>query len=89
MRKLKLDADDLVVETFNPAVLQDVHKGTVRANASDFAGGCTIDYVCTRDESCYWELCQEQPTNDPRQKLCYTPYLECSTRGWTCDYCGG
>jgi hypothetical protein len=87
MRKLKLDTDELVVETFNPAVLQDAHKGTVHANASDFAAGCTIDYACTRDVSCYWELCQEQPTNSPIYRQCYTPYVECSTEGYTCDYC--
>jgi hypothetical protein len=84
MRKLKLDAEDLLVDTFDTVAARDGEEGTVHANSV-----ASIDYACTRDESCYWELCQEQPTNDPRQKLCYTPYLECNTRGWTCDYCGG
>ena len=54
--------------------------GTVQANEN------SIDYACTRDESCYWEVCQEPPTNDPRLRQCYTPYVECSTEGYTCGY---
>ena len=26
-------------------------------------------------------------TGDPRQRICYTPYYECDTRGWTCFIC--
>lgn len=88
MRKLKLKAEELVVETFGTAVRRDGDKGTVHANATnDIDAGCTIYVACTRDESCYYELCQEQPTNDPRQRQCVTPYVECATDGWTCVYC--
>jgi hypothetical protein len=76
MRKLKLEAEELVVESFDPVVFRDVQKGTVRGNASDVYSPCT-EYPC------------EQETNDPRLRLCHTPYLECATVGWTCDYrCG-
>lgn len=76
MRKLKLATEELVVESFDPAVFRDVHRGTVRGNASDVYNPCT-DYRC------------EQETYNPQFRLCHTPYLECATVGWTCDYrCG-
>lgn len=89
MRKLKLEAEDLVVETFDPVSARDGEKGTVHAHATEAYEGCTIDVACTRVGSCPVELCWGQETDDPRQRLCVTPYVECSTHGWTCDYCGG
>lgn len=87
MRKLKLAAEELVVETFAPAVTSDEPKGTVRANATnDIDAGCTIYVACTRDDSCYVEQCWEQPTNSPIYRQCYTPYVECSTEGYTCAF---
>lgn len=89
MRKLNLDTEELVVETFAPAVAGDVHKGTVHANATDAMGGCTFDVPCTREATCLYELCYEPPTNSPIYRQCYTPYVECSTEGYTCDFrCG-
>ena len=69
MRKLKLEAEELVVETFESTVDRDGDKGTVHANWTD-------EWDCQR-------------TNDPRLRECVTPYVECSTQGWTCDWCGG
>lgn len=66
MRKLKLDAEELVVETFDSLRAQDYEKGTVHANA-------TGEWDCP-------------PTNDPRLRQCYTPYVECSTQGYTCAF---
>lgn len=89
MRKLKLETEGLVVESFDPVVFSDGQKGTVHANATEFEPGCTFDEVCTRNVSCHAELCWEQPTNDPRYRQCYTPYVECSTEGYTCNWqCG-
>ncbi|HEU0302083.1 MAG TPA: hypothetical protein VFR37_21690 [Longimicrobium sp.] len=76
MRKLKLAASELVVESFDPVVLRDGQRGTVRAHATE-------PYWCTIDP----ELCGEPYTNDPMQRQCVTPYVECSTEGWTCVYC--
>lgn len=70
MRKLRLSAEELKVESFDPAVARDVHKGTVHANDTDG----------------YGEACWEQPTNDQRLRQCYTPYFECDTVRWTCDF---
>lgn len=89
MRKLKLEADELVVETFNPAMFEVAQKGTVHAHVTDFNVGCSIDGPCTRGNSCYAEECREQRTNSPIYRECYTPYVECGTEGWTCNYCGG
>jgi hypothetical protein len=76
MRKLKLAITELVVESFDAVVPKDGQRGTVRANATE-------PYWCTIDP----ELCQPQHTNDPQQRQCVTPYVECSTEGWTCVYC--
>jgi hypothetical protein len=88
MRKLKLAVEELVVESFDPREEEEGRNGTVHAHATD-AGPCTIYEACTRVDSCPAELCWPQQTNDPRQRLCVTPYVECGTQGWTCDYCGG
>ena len=87
MRKLRLEMEELVVETFDTRSSDDAETGTVHAHATEGIDGCTIDVACTRVGSCPVELCWEQETNDPRQRLCVTPYVECSTEGWTCDYC--
>ena len=71
MRKLKLEAEELVVETFDPVVLHRGSGGTVHANATNnIDDGCTIYVACTRDESCYWELCAPVPSEDPRVRQC-------------------
>jgi hypothetical protein len=87
MRKLKLEAEDLVVETFDTVAARDGDNGTVHGFATEPVDGCTIDVACTRVGSCPVEACWGQETNDPRQRLCVTPWVECSTQGWTCDYC--
>jgi len=89
MRKLKLEAEALVVESFDPAVPRDGEKGTVHGHATEPFQGCTIDAACTRGNSCPVELCWEQRTNSPIYRECVTPYFECGTNGWTCLYCGG
>ena len=67
MRKLKLDVDDLTVDSFD-AVGGPKESGTVRGQDSES-----------------WDYCE---TNDPRLRMCYTPYLECDTVRWTCNtYC--
>ncbi|HEU0053342.1 MAG TPA: hypothetical protein VFQ39_09205 [Longimicrobium sp.] len=75
MRKLKLDPERLEVESFESAGDEETVKGTVEARSSEVA-------------ECYTQYCVP-PTGDPRQRLCYTPYYDCATNGWTCDYCGG
>lgn len=87
MRKLKLDVQDLVVESFDSVPEKDDEPGTVHGHATEGVDGCTIYVECTRVGSCPVELCWEQPTNSPRERRCVTPYVECSTEGWTCDYC--
>ena len=82
MRKLKLAAEDLTVETFDTVPARAGGGGTVHANSE-----ASIDFACTREESCYWELCQGEHTMDPMQRQCVTPYVECATDGWTCLYC--
>ena len=87
MRKLKLEMDELVVETFDTRSSDAAETGTVHAHATEGIDGCTIYVACTQVGSCPVELCWPQETNDPRQRRCVTPYVECSTEGWTCDYC--
>lgn len=90
MRKLSLDFEGLVVETFDVAGDREGAHGTVHGHVSLPNGCATIDIACTRDDSCYWETCAPQPTNDPRLRQCVTPYVECDTVGWTCNFaCGG
>ena len=85
MRKLKLDPEQLVVDTFAPVVPGERKKGTVRGHLSEY---CASVYGCTRDgERTCGEVCGGGDTNDPRQRACVTPYVECGTDGWTCDYC--
>lgn len=72
MRKLKLEMEELVVETFDTRDAAGAEKGTVHAHDT---------------ESVPVELCWPQETNDPRLRQCVTPYVECSTDGWTCVYC--
>jgi hypothetical protein len=77
MGKLRLDLQNLVVESFESGKeTSGERSGTVRANS-------------TQEVSCFWELCQGQETADPRLRACHTPYFECATDGWTCIYCGG
>ena len=74
-RKLKLDPDRLVVDTFEPVPGEDGNRGTVKAHES-----VGLDY-CDTYEGCYPQ------TGDPRLRICYTPYYVCDTRGWTCLLC--
>jgi hypothetical protein len=87
MRKLKLEPEELVVETFDTLLLGDGEKGTVHGNATEAHDGCSVDVACSRVESCPAENCWEQPTNDWRQRQCVTPYVACGTDAWTCRYC--
>jgi hypothetical protein len=70
MRKLKLEAEDLVVETFDVVVRRDGGRGTVHANATEAYDGCTIDVACTRVDSCPVENCWAPLSNDPRVRQC-------------------
>jgi hypothetical protein len=86
MRKLKLDPEKLEVDTFAPVAPKEGEKGTVRGHISDY---CPSAYGCTLvgHPTCSPDLCGGGETNDPRQRACVTPYVECGTDGWTCDYC--
>ena len=79
MRKLRLATTEIAVETFATGLSRDGENGTVQGNQ--------MTANCTSGASCYEAQCgTEQPTSSPIYRQCYTPYVECSTQGYTCGF---
>ena len=86
MRKIKLQVDELSVDTFETLKERGGQRGTVYGR---FTETCPSNHYCTNvgSPTCTPELCQGEETASPRERRCVTPYVECATDGWTCDYC--
>ncbi|MBB4637187.1 pinensin family lanthipeptide [Longimicrobium terrae] len=93
MRKLKLEIDDLAVESFTPAVGEG-EAGTVRANITAYYELChadqTAEATCTCEPTCNAQTCYNCSaacgtancgTNDPR--ICERQSFPMTN----CEYC--
>lgn len=73
MKKLKLDIDELAVESFQSESGPERPRGTVKAQSEDTEFLCT--WECTNQHSCGWS-----------EVDCYTQ--GCRTDWWTCGQMG-
>jgi hypothetical protein len=76
MKKLRLDLDEVTVETFSTSSLPDNQRRTVHGAAEYVApsnndgGGCTLDFCsgggkCSWDFACSRDVCSDICTNYP------------------------
>jgi hypothetical protein len=96
MKKLRLDAEALRVESFEPAGAHAARRGTVRGRGFTEEPGCTeyescigtcntcytYDYTCEAVQTCWNPTC-DYGTNCPQTYGVTCPW-ECRTQGVIC-----